>query len=43
VKSSYFGGTVVVDDGELRVEPGFGQYVERAKFGEELRRAVTPA
>jgi dihydropyrimidinase len=30
-------GTVVVDDGELRVEPGFGQFVARAKFGEELR------
>ena len=33
-------GTVVVDDGELRVEPGFGQFVARAKFGEELRPAV---
>ena len=29
-------GTVVVDDGELKVEPGFGEYLERAKFGEEL-------
>jgi len=29
-------GTVVVDDGELRVEPGFGQFVQRAKFGEPL-------
>jgi hypothetical protein len=36
-------GTIVVDDGELRVEPGFGQYVERAKFGEELRPAAAPA
>jgi dihydropyrimidinase len=36
-------GTVVVDDGALQVEPGFGQYVERAKFGEELRRAAAPA
>jgi dihydropyrimidinase len=34
-------GTVVVDDGELRVEPGFGEFVARAKFGEELRPAVT--
>ena len=31
-------GTVVVDDGELKVEPGFGEFVERAKFGEELTR-----
>jgi len=30
-------GTVVVQDGELQVEPGFGQFVERARFGEELR------
>jgi dihydropyrimidinase len=29
-------GTVVVQDGELRVEPGFGQFVQRAKFGEQL-------
>ena len=29
-------GTVVVEDGELKVEPGFGQFVERAKFGEQL-------
>jgi len=29
-------GTVVVQDGELKVEPGFGQFVKRAKFGEEL-------
>jgi dihydropyrimidinase len=36
-------GTVVVDDGELRVEPGFGEFVARAKFGEELRPAVTRA
>ena len=33
-------GTVVVDDGELRVEPGFGEFLERAKFGEELHRAA---
>ena len=30
-------GTVLVDDGELEVEPGFGQFVARAKFGEELQ------
>jgi dihydropyrimidinase len=29
-------GTVVVEDGELHVEPGFGQFVKRARFGEEL-------
>ena len=36
-------GTVVVDDGELRVEPGFGEFLERAKFGEELHRAAATA
>jgi dihydropyrimidinase len=30
-------GTIVVDGGELKVEPGFGQFVKRARFGEELR------
>jgi dihydropyrimidinase len=34
-------GTVVVDDGGLKVEPGFGEHVARAKFGEPLRPAVT--
>ena len=29
-------GTVVVQDGELKVEPGFGQFVKRARFGEQL-------
>ena len=29
-------GTIVVDGDELKVEPGFGQYVARARFGEEL-------
>ena len=29
-------GTVVVDGGELKVEPGFGQFVARARFGERL-------
>jgi dihydropyrimidinase len=36
-------GTVVVSDGRLEVDPGFGQFVERAKFGQELRPAVAPA
>jgi dihydropyrimidinase len=35
-------GTVVVQDGELKVEPGFGQFVQRARFGEELRPASRP-
>jgi dihydropyrimidinase len=30
-------GTVLVEGGELKAEPGIGQFVERAKFGEELR------
>jgi hypothetical protein len=34
-------GTVVVEDGERKVDPGFGQYVARARFGEELK--PTPA
>ncbi len=29
-------GTVVVQDGQLKVEPGFGQFVKRAKFGAQL-------
>jgi dihydropyrimidinase len=29
-------GTVVVQDGGLKVQPGFGQFVRRARFGEEL-------
>ena len=36
-------GTVVVRDGELRVEPGYGQFVERARFGEELHRETAPS
>ena len=36
-------GTVVVDDGALQVEPGFGEYVARARFGEELRAAAARA
>jgi dihydropyrimidinase len=37
VDTTLIRGTVVVDGGELRVEPGFGRFVKRAKFGEELR------
>jgi len=29
-------GTVVVDGGELKVEPGFGRFVKRARFGQHL-------
>jgi dihydropyrimidinase len=36
-------GTIVVDSGELKVEPGFGQYIARARFGEELKPAVATA
>jgi dihydropyrimidinase len=36
-------GTVVVADGELRVEPGYGAFVERARFGEELHRTTARA
>jgi dihydropyrimidinase len=36
-------GTVIVSDGKLEVEPGFGQFVERARFGEELRPATALA
>ncbi len=39
VDTTLIRGTVVVDGGELTVEPGFGQFVKRAKFGEELRNA----
>jgi len=31
-------GTVLVDGDELVAEPGVGQYVARARFGQELRR-----
>jgi dihydropyrimidinase len=31
-------GRVLVDNGELVAEPGTGQFVRRARFGEELRR-----
>jgi dihydropyrimidinase len=38
-------GTVVVDGDELKVDPGFGQYVARARFGDELlpAQAGSPA
>jgi dihydropyrimidinase len=36
-------GTVVVENGELKVEPGHGQFVRRARFGEELQPAPAPA
>jgi dihydropyrimidinase len=32
-------GQVLVDGDELVAEPGIGQFVRRAKFGEELRGA----
>jgi dihydropyrimidinase len=32
-------GQVLVEDGELRVAPGVGRFVERARFGEELKVA----
>ncbi|GIU93630.1 MAG: D-hydantoinase [Gaiellaceae bacterium] len=34
-------GTVLVENGELQVEPGFGRFVERAAFGQELLPAAT--
>ena len=37
-------GNVLVEDGELVAEPGIGQFVSRARFGEQLaptRGAVT--
>jgi hypothetical protein len=36
-------GKVLVENGELAAKPGVGQFVERARFGEELspQRAVT--
>ena len=36
VDTTLIRGTVVVSDGELRVEPGFGNFVKRARFGEQL-------
>ena len=35
-------GNVIVDGGEVVAEPGIGQFVRRARFGEQLQRdAVT--
>jgi dihydropyrimidinase len=36
-------GQVIVESGELQVEPGHGQFVRRARFGEELKPAATAA
>jgi len=36
-------GHVLVENGELAARPGIGQYVARARFGEELKRGPTPA
>jgi dihydropyrimidinase len=36
VETTLVRGTVVVDEGELKVEPGFGEYVARACFGKPL-------
>src|SRR5262249_55568824 len=33
-------GNVLVENGELVAEPGIGQFVKRAKFGEELKPAA---
>jgi hypothetical protein len=36
-------GQILVEGDELVAEPGIGQFVRRAKFGEELRRAAIAA
>jgi dihydropyrimidinase len=36
-------GTIVVENGELKVEPGHGQFVKRVRVGEELRPAASAA
>jgi dihydropyrimidinase len=36
-------GKILVEGDELVAEPGIGQFVARAKFGEELKRAATAA
>jgi dihydropyrimidinase len=36
-------GNVLVEDDQLVAEPGIGQFVARAKFGQELKPAHTPA
>ena len=35
-------GEVIVENGELTARPGSGQFIRRARFGEELRAAPTP-
>jgi dihydropyrimidinase len=34
-------GQILVEGGELVAEPGVGQFVRRARFGEELKSAAT--
>jgi dihydropyrimidinase len=36
-------GNVLVENDELVASPGIGQYIARAKFGEELKPAATVA
>jgi dihydropyrimidinase len=36
-------GQILVENDELQVEPGVGQFVKRAKFGKELKPAATAA
>src|SRR5205814_6054414 len=36
-------GNVLVEDGELVAQPGIGQYVARARFGEELKPGLAVA
>jgi dihydropyrimidinase len=36
-------GRVLVENDELVARPGIGQYVARARFGEELKRGQAPA
>jgi dihydropyrimidinase len=36
-------GNVLVEGDQLVAEPGVGQFVARAKFGQELKPAPTPA
>ena len=36
-------GHVLVEDGDLVASPGVGQFVRRAKFGDELKSAAVPA
>jgi dihydropyrimidinase len=36
-------GQVLIENDELQVEPGYGQFVKRAKFGKELKPAATAA